>query len=168
MHYFLIYERHVVHWLQPELYPGKCWAFRGSEGFLVIALSYPVRITHVTLEHLPKVLSPTGRIDSAPRNFAVYVSPLSSPGFSSKNTQSSGHHMIHMPCFSVCCHMSCHQGMSSEHEEGTLLETFTYEQNAQPVQTFKLTVRVESLHALICHLMSVHLLDFTTSKDLCS
>ncbi|KAJ8406699.1 hypothetical protein AAFF_G00296150 [Aldrovandia affinis] len=58
--------------IQPEVYPGKCWAFRGREGFVVIALSYPVRITHVTLEHLPKTLSPTGRIDSAPRDFAVY------------------------------------------------------------------------------------------------
>ncbi|XP_063058471.1 SUN domain-containing protein 2-like isoform X2 [Engraulis encrasicolus] len=58
--------------IQPELYPGKCWAFRGAEGFLVIALSYPTRITHVTLEHVPRVLSPTGHIDSAPRKFAVY------------------------------------------------------------------------------------------------
>ncbi|XP_072527315.1 SUN domain-containing protein 2-like [Salminus brasiliensis] len=57
---------------QPELYPGKCWAFRGSQGFLVISLSYPVRITHVSLEHVPRVLSPTGRIDSAPKDFAVY------------------------------------------------------------------------------------------------
>ncbi|XP_017314411.1 SUN domain-containing protein 2 [Ictalurus punctatus] len=58
--------------IQPELYPGKCWPFRGSEGFLVIALSHPVQITHVTLEHLPRVLSPTGHIDSAPKDFAVY------------------------------------------------------------------------------------------------
>ena len=29
---------------------------------------------HVSLEHIPKSLSPTGRIDSAPREFAVYVS----------------------------------------------------------------------------------------------
>ncbi|XP_030645614.1 SUN domain-containing protein 2-like [Chanos chanos] len=58
--------------IQPEVYPGKCWAFRGSEGFVGISLSYPIHITHVTLEHLPKVLSPPGRIDSAPRDFAVY------------------------------------------------------------------------------------------------
>ncbi|XP_026803771.3 SUN domain-containing protein 2 [Pangasianodon hypophthalmus] len=58
--------------IQPELYPGKCWPFRGSEGFLVIALSHPVQITHITLEHLPRVLSPTGHIDSAPKDFAVY------------------------------------------------------------------------------------------------
>uniref|UniRef100_A0A8C2A0H9 Si:dkey-92f12.2 n=1 Tax=Cyprinus carpio TaxID=7962 RepID=A0A8C2A0H9_CYPCA len=87
--------------LQPELYPGKCWAFQGSEGFLVISLSYPVRITHVTLEHLPKELSPTGRIDSAPKDFAVY-------------------------------------GMSNETEDGKLLGTFTYDQDGEPIQTFKL------------------------------
>ncbi|XP_053348560.1 SUN domain-containing protein 2 isoform X2 [Clarias gariepinus] len=58
--------------IQPELHPGKCWPFRGSEGFLVIALSHPVQITQVTLEHLPRILSPTGRIDSAPKDFAVY------------------------------------------------------------------------------------------------
>ncbi|XP_016395902.1 SUN domain-containing protein 2-like [Sinocyclocheilus rhinocerous] len=87
--------------IQPELYPGKCWAFRGSQGFLVIALSYPVRITHVTLEHLPKELSPTGRIDSAPKDFAVY-------------------------------------GMSDETEDGKLLGTFTYDQDGEPIQTFKL------------------------------
>ncbi|KAK3509929.1 hypothetical protein QTP70_023756 [Hemibagrus guttatus] len=58
--------------IQPELYPGKCWPFRGSEGSLVIALSHAVHITHITLEHLPRVLSPTGHIDSAPKDFAVY------------------------------------------------------------------------------------------------
>ncbi|KAK2889511.1 hypothetical protein Q8A67_014886 [Cirrhinus molitorella] len=87
--------------IQPELYPGKCWAFQGSHGFLVIALSYPVRITHVTLEHLPKELSPTGRIDSAPKDFAVY-------------------------------------GMSDETEDGKLLGTFIYDQDGEPIQTFKL------------------------------
>uniref|UniRef100_A0A672R985 SUN domain-containing protein n=1 Tax=Sinocyclocheilus grahami TaxID=75366 RepID=A0A672R985_SINGR len=78
-----------------------CWAFRGSQGFLVISLSYPVRITHVTLEHLPKELSPTGRIDSAPKDFAVYVS------------------------------------------YGKLLGTFTYDQDGEPIQTFKLAVTSE-------------------------
>uniref|UniRef100_A0A671S512 SUN domain-containing protein 2-like n=1 Tax=Sinocyclocheilus anshuiensis TaxID=1608454 RepID=A0A671S512_9TELE len=92
--------------IQPELYPGKCWAFRGSQGFLVIALSYPVRITHVTLEHLPKELSPTGRVDSAPKDFAVY-------------------------------------GMSNETEDGKLLGTFTYDQDGEPIQTFKLPVTLD-------------------------
>uniref|UniRef100_A0A8C9TF79 SUN domain-containing protein 2-like n=1 Tax=Scleropages formosus TaxID=113540 RepID=A0A8C9TF79_SCLFO len=56
---------------------GKCWAFQGSQGFLGISLSYPIYITHVTLEHLPQSLSPSGHINSAPKDFAVYVSALS-------------------------------------------------------------------------------------------
>ncbi|KAI7807400.1 SUN domain-containing protein 2 [Triplophysa rosa] len=87
--------------IQPELYPGKCWAFRGSQGFLVISLSYPIRITHVSLEHLPKVLSPTGLIDSALKDFAIY-------------------------------------GMSEENEDGKQLATFMYDQDGEPIQTFKL------------------------------
>uniref|UniRef100_A0AAZ3SL74 SUN domain-containing protein n=1 Tax=Oncorhynchus tshawytscha TaxID=74940 RepID=A0AAZ3SL74_ONCTS len=51
---------------------GKCWAFHGAQGTLVIALSHPARITHVTLEHLPVSTAPTGRIDSAPKAFSVY------------------------------------------------------------------------------------------------
>ncbi|CDQ65348.1 SUN domain-containing protein 2 isoform X1 [Oncorhynchus mykiss] len=51
---------------------GKCWAFYGAQGTLVIALSHPAHITHVTLEHLPVSNAPTGRIDSAPKAFSVY------------------------------------------------------------------------------------------------
>lgn len=58
----------------PVLLPGKCWAFHGVQGTLVISLSHPVRITHVTLDHLPRYNSPTGRIDSALKDFEVYVS----------------------------------------------------------------------------------------------
>ncbi|XP_051986419.1 SUN domain-containing protein 2 [Xyrauchen texanus] len=87
--------------IQPELYPGKCWAFRGSQGFLVISLSYPIKITHVSLEHLPRILSPTGRIDSAPKDFAIY-------------------------------------GMTNENDDAKLLGTFTYDQDGEPIQTFKL------------------------------
>uniref|UniRef100_A0A3B1K8Z5 Sad1 and UNC84 domain containing 2 n=1 Tax=Astyanax mexicanus TaxID=7994 RepID=A0A3B1K8Z5_ASTMX len=97
---------------QPELYPGKCWAFRGSEGFLVIALSYPVRMTHVSLEHVPRSLSPTGRIDSAPKDFAVY-------------------------------------GMTGEDAEGELLATFTYNQDGEPIQTFKLPDSPTEVYQLV-------------------
>ncbi|XP_040002748.1 SUN domain-containing protein 1 isoform X2 [Xiphias gladius] len=85
----------------PVLLPGKCWAFHGVQGTLVISLSHPIRITHVTLDHLPRYNSPTGRIDSAPKDFEVY-------------------------------------GMKNDTEEGTLLETFTYDEEGESTQTFKL------------------------------
>ncbi|XP_078693111.1 uncharacterized protein LOC144922874 isoform X14 [Branchiostoma floridae x Branchiostoma belcheri] len=58
--------------IQPDVHPGNCWAFRGSEGYMVIQLSGVVKPTSFSLEHIPKSLSPTGQIDSAPKDFTVY------------------------------------------------------------------------------------------------
>ncbi|NXT20063.1 SUN2 protein, partial [Syrrhaptes paradoxus] len=58
--------------LQPDVNPGNCWAFRGSQGFAIIRLSSIIRPMAVTLEHIPKALSPQGTIPSAPKDFAVY------------------------------------------------------------------------------------------------
>ncbi|XP_054891131.1 SUN domain-containing protein 1 isoform X2 [Poeciliopsis prolifica] len=58
--------------IQPDVYPGNCWAFKGSQGYLVIRLSLRIRPTSFCVEHIPKTLSPTGNIASAPRNFTVF------------------------------------------------------------------------------------------------
>ncbi|XP_034038517.1 SUN domain-containing protein 2-like [Thalassophryne amazonica] len=62
----LIFQGH------PELLSGRCWPFPGAQGTLFISLSHLVRLTHVTLDHLPLYNSPTGRIDSAPKDFEIY------------------------------------------------------------------------------------------------
>ncbi|KAG7485701.1 hypothetical protein JOB18_016019 [Solea senegalensis] len=85
----------------PVLLPGKCWAFHGVQGTLVISLSHPVTISHVTLDHLPRYNSPTGRIDSALKDFEVY-------------------------------------GLKNDSDEGTLLGTFTYDEEGESTQTFEL------------------------------
>ncbi|GFT69557.1 hypothetical protein NPIL_500461 [Nephila pilipes] len=86
--------------IQPDVQPGKCWAFKGSQGYLVIQLSYTIYPTGFTLEHIPVSLSPTGSIDSAPKEFSVW-------------------------------------GLLSEKDfEGTLLGTYTYEMNGEPLQYF--------------------------------
>ncbi|XP_076417479.1 SUN domain-containing protein 1 isoform X13 [Peromyscus maniculatus bairdii] len=58
--------------IQPDIYPGNCWAFKGSQGYLVVRLSMRIYPTTFTMEHIPKTLSPAGNISSAPRDFAVY------------------------------------------------------------------------------------------------
>ncbi|KFV02161.1 SUN domain-containing protein 1 [Tauraco erythrolophus] len=58
--------------IQPDMYPGNCWAFGGSQGYLVVKLSMKIYPTAFTVEHIPKALSPNGNITSAPRNFSVY------------------------------------------------------------------------------------------------
>ncbi|XP_043567277.1 SUN domain-containing protein 1-like isoform X6 [Chiloscyllium plagiosum] len=58
--------------IQPDVYPGNCWAFKGSQGYLVIRLSVEIYPLAFTLEHVPKSLSPAGNISSAPKDFGVY------------------------------------------------------------------------------------------------
>ncbi|XP_067631722.1 klaroid protein isoform X2 [Eurosta solidaginis] len=58
--------------ISPQVQPGECWAFQGFPGFLVLKLNSFVYVTGFTLEHIPRSLSPNGRIDSAPRNFTVW------------------------------------------------------------------------------------------------
>ncbi|XP_075689678.1 SUN domain-containing protein 2 [Rhinoderma darwinii] len=58
--------------LQPDSNPGNCWAFRGSQGYAVIRLSSRIRPTAVTLDHIPRSLSPKSTISSAPKDFSVY------------------------------------------------------------------------------------------------
>ncbi|XP_078006134.1 SUN domain-containing protein 2-like [Phascolarctos cinereus] len=57
--------------LQPDVYPGNCWAFRGHQGFVVVRLSARIQLTAITLEHVPKALSPTADIPSAPKDFVI-------------------------------------------------------------------------------------------------
>ena len=57
--------------IQPGVLPGECWAFKGSRGFLLVGLSVPVVPTRFSLEHIPRSMSPSGVIDSAPREFMV-------------------------------------------------------------------------------------------------
>ncbi|XP_058650310.1 SUN domain-containing protein 1 isoform X4 [Onychostoma macrolepis] len=58
--------------IQPDVHPGNCWAFKGSQGYLVIGLSMKIVPTAFSLDHVPKSLSPTGKISSAPQEFNVY------------------------------------------------------------------------------------------------
>uniref|UniRef100_A0A3P8XI60 SUN domain-containing protein n=1 Tax=Esox lucius TaxID=8010 RepID=A0A3P8XI60_ESOLU len=58
--------------IQPDVHPGNCWAFQGSQGYLVVRLSMRIVPSAFSLEHAPKALSPLGSISSAPRHFNVY------------------------------------------------------------------------------------------------
>ncbi|EEB13336.1 conserved hypothetical protein [Pediculus humanus corporis] len=51
---------------------GQCWAFVGSQGFLVIQLSHNIKVTGFTMEHMSRLLAPNGHIESAPKNFSMW------------------------------------------------------------------------------------------------
>ncbi|XP_032869057.1 SUN domain-containing protein 2-like [Amblyraja radiata] len=58
--------------IQPEVHPGNCWPFKGSQGFVVIELAEWIWPTAFTLEHIPRSISLGRSISSAPQDFSVY------------------------------------------------------------------------------------------------
>ncbi|XP_066899084.1 SUN domain-containing protein 3 isoform X1 [Kogia breviceps] len=69
---FLNYEMPPDIILQPDVHPGKCWAFPGSQGHALIKLARKIIPTAVTVEHISEKVSPSGNVSSAPKEFSVY------------------------------------------------------------------------------------------------
>ncbi|XP_059177268.1 SUN domain-containing protein 2-like [Physella acuta] len=57
--------------IRPDVQPGKCWAMHGTHGFVTIGLAMPIVVTAVSLEHIPKELATSGKLDSAPNEFLI-------------------------------------------------------------------------------------------------
>ncbi|XP_077527203.1 uncharacterized protein LOC144138679 isoform X1 [Haemaphysalis longicornis] len=68
--------------IRPEMQPGQCWPFRGSQGQLVVKLSQRVRVTAFTVEHISRSVAIGESISSAPREFQIWglESENDSPG----------------------------------------------------------------------------------------
>ncbi|CAK8684752.1 unnamed protein product [Clavelina lepadiformis] len=58
--------------IQPGVMPGECWAFKGSQGYIVISLSESIYPSSFTLEHISKSIALHNNISSAPKDFAVF------------------------------------------------------------------------------------------------
>ncbi|KAF4517422.1 hypothetical protein B566_EDAN005031 [Ephemera danica] len=66
--------------IQPNMHPGECWAFKGATGYAVIKLSTVIKLTAVTMEHIPRSIVPNGSFASAPRDFSVWgLTTLNNP-----------------------------------------------------------------------------------------
>lgn len=60
--------------IQALMYAEECFGFKGKQGAVAIRLPKPAIVDAVTIEHLPREMSPTGEVTSAPRNFSISVS----------------------------------------------------------------------------------------------
>ncbi|KAM8774079.1 sperm-associated antigen 4 protein [Rhynchonycteris naso] len=69
---FWNYARPPTVILEPDVFPGNCWAFEGDQGQVVIRLPGRVQLSDITLQHPPPSVAHTGEANSAPRDFAVY------------------------------------------------------------------------------------------------
>ncbi|KAM4841700.1 SUN domain-containing protein 5 isoform 4-T4 [Thomomys bottae] len=57
---------------EPNMTPGNCWAFAGDHGQVTIRLAQKVYLTNITLQHIPKTISLSGCLDTAPKDFVIY------------------------------------------------------------------------------------------------
>ncbi|XP_007932794.1 sperm-associated antigen 4 protein [Orycteropus afer afer] len=69
---FWNYARPPTVILEPDVFPGNCWAFEGDQGQVVIRLPGRVQLSDITLQHPPPSVAHTEGAKSAPRDFAVY------------------------------------------------------------------------------------------------
>ncbi|CAI9154586.1 unnamed protein product [Rangifer tarandus platyrhynchus] len=69
---FWNYARPPTVILEPDVFPGNCWAFEGDQGQVVIRLPGLVQLSDITLQHPPPTVAHTRGANSAPRDFAVY------------------------------------------------------------------------------------------------
>ncbi|XP_006860830.1 PREDICTED: SUN domain-containing protein 5 [Chrysochloris asiatica] len=58
--------------LEPNVTPGNCWAFAGDHGQVTIRLAQKVYLSILTLQHIPKTISLSGSLDTAPKDFVIY------------------------------------------------------------------------------------------------
>eukprot|EP00075_Anas_platyrhynchos_P013901 XP_027303154.1 SUN domain-containing protein 3-like [Anas platyrhynchos] len=68
------FAKHPETILQPRISPGDCWAFRGSQGHVVIRLPVTIWPAAFTIWHISRPVSPSREVSSAPKAFAVSVS----------------------------------------------------------------------------------------------
>ncbi|NWI14124.1 SUN3 protein, partial [Crypturellus soui] len=57
--------------LQPDLAPGKCWAFPGLQGQVVIRLPARIWPRAVTVQHVSKTLSPGNDMSTSPKDISI-------------------------------------------------------------------------------------------------
>ncbi|XP_065193648.1 klaroid protein-like isoform X2 [Sycon ciliatum] len=57
--------------ISPEILPGNCWPLSGTSGHITLILSADIRVTHVSVDHIPASLTTDGKRTSAPRAFSV-------------------------------------------------------------------------------------------------
>ncbi|XP_045689278.1 sperm-associated antigen 4 protein [Phyllostomus hastatus] len=69
---FWNYARPPTVILEPDVFPGNCWAFEGDQGQVVIRLPGRVQLSDITLQHPPPSVAHTDGANSAPRDFSVY------------------------------------------------------------------------------------------------
>jgi len=139
------YVPHPVTAIMPTTDVGECWPFPGSYGTLAIRLSEKIYPSHVTIEHVSKLLSPD--YTSAPKivEFWVQIKNLTDRAVveshairlaeKSGKKYATSRIMQHAPLSS-----SVHQAIDKNGREFVKLDTFEFNIEQNNAQSFALPV----------------------------
>ncbi|KJH40505.1 Sad1 / UNC-like protein [Dictyocaulus viviparus] len=65
--------RTVIQRNSKTLFPGECWSFKGSVGYITIRLSHAINVTLISYEHIGVHQAPGGQRPSAPKTFKIWA-----------------------------------------------------------------------------------------------
>ncbi|CAI2358092.1 unnamed protein product [Caenorhabditis sp. 36 PRJEB53466] len=73
IYYFDYSPRVVIQRNSKSLFPGECWCFKGSHGYIAVELSTYIDVTSISYEHIPPQVAPEGNRTSAPKDLLVWA-----------------------------------------------------------------------------------------------
>lgn len=76
--------------IQPNVYPGNCFTFKGQKGQMALILARRIIIQNITVEHIPQKIAIGHSLDSAPKDILI-------SGFGAEN-------LIHLTTFQYNIH----------------------------------------------------------------
>ncbi|KAH8356937.1 hypothetical protein KR200_005218, partial [Drosophila serrata] len=97
-----------VNMLRPSLAPGACFGFSGSQASVVLHLAKPILVESIALTHVSREMTPSLCVNSAPKDFDVYVS-------------------LYHPCLNLHINIyNMHKGLPADGRKRNLLGQLTF------------------------------------------
>ena len=64
--------------LDPNVYPGACWPFQGTKGFVTLRLAQPIHFASITIDHAPLLSKLSSGSDASSLSSSLFSRGISS------------------------------------------------------------------------------------------
>lgn len=145
--------------IEPLTQYGEFFRFKGKKASVFIKLFHKAFLDSVTVEHIPRKMSPTEEVTSAPRNFSVSVSIRISKAIKTTNNflvikvREENSQEILLLAFKLnlikIFSLFSSQGMNNFKEEPFLFGNFIFNANKTSIETFEFPKRASKSHRYV-------------------